>query len=78
MIDERVVQDEVSAAGTSVSVPMSSIQSVKCITNKVLYEQTVETVQTMIEIMDDSAGEDQERLNVSLIKEAVVTELMET
>lgn len=77
VIDERVVQDEESAASTSVSVPMSPIQSVRCIANKVPCEQTV---QTMIEIMEDndSAGKVQVRSNVSLLKEAVVTEMMET
>lgn len=80
-LDERVVQDRESAAGTSVPVPMNSAQSVKCTTNKVPCEQTVETVQTMIEITEDNdlTDKDQTKSNVSLLKEAtVIEELMDT
>lgn len=79
-MDERVVQDAESVAGTSVPVPVNSAQSVEGKTNKVPCEQTVETVQTMIEVMEnnDLTDKDQTKSNVSLPKEAIVTELMDT
>lgn len=74
------MQDAESAAGTSVPVPVNSAQSVKGKTNKVPCEQTVETVQTMIEVMEnnDLTDKDQTKSNVSLLKEATVIELMDT
>lgn len=79
-IDERVVQDAENAAGTSVPVPVNSVLSVNGKTNKVPCEQTVETVQTMNEVMEnnDLTDKDQTKSNVSLLKEATVIELMGT
>lgn len=68
-IDERVVQDEQSVAGSSEPV---SVYQVPC-------EQTAESFQTMTEIMEDndSTDRDQKRSNVSLPKEAT-EEFMDT
>lgn len=79
-IDDRVVQDAENAAGTSVPVPVNSVLSVNGKTNKVPCEQTVETVQTMNEVMEnnDLTDKDQTKSNVSLLKEATVIELMGT